>query len=906
MKPTRCIVCTAACVAAVALLVATSALAQTSFAVSGRYTAQRKPRVTVVEFENTNAQAQQAKYGASVQAMLVTFLKRKSQFVVVERQKLGDVIAEWQRNQRGQTNLLPEDPTARELLEKLDAIVLGNVTLLDITAEANVTRKGDPDKGREIIRGQKIEIDAKLLSRSDGRIIAAAQRSGPVSCLRSIVERLGIALEQEFLRPYYGRLKINLTDPEYVRILLTPILLDTALDEEKPPAERSATVIIGGDRDVVEPWTTDPTSYTIENLLSGWYSMRLERPGYEGLGTENARWEARDTFGDIQVIDRVESIPLPRVARELSRFVVHVDPLAIDVIDGDSLAFSFRKKGGSLAPRTKRQYLDDDYSQKPQRVILIGGDGLEINTYEPPHEYSEDETCDLFEEKSPRPADYGKTYITSGEPFAFDIFKGGGLIFDDYRGEVLPVGQYQMTLWEPNYQLLTTDVTVRDRDHEKTTRSALIRNTQALTLATTGAKPQNRVTLQGKATNHRLELPLNFEGAKVHNGLPVDVYSASTDLAGLGGWQMSVELLPQNPSPPIYDADSKDNPPLKSSSEANVEDSLSPHLKVKTRLCMGGRLAALSAVPDPVVENVYIDRTFTDLLDALLRRRESEEQGGKGNRFREALNVTERLLQQQMASGTPQGPGQPESRPPGTVQPDISQPVPPSGPASPQEQGEKATSPEPKTEPLPRDPEALRVLFAQRLEDIDLLVLDDRDMARLRQLPEVAALVKHFVDTGGALFAFVSDDGDYTKVVGAPLVVAAKGKQTNRFEISAGEIPALHLQLRQKKVQVKSKRALPELENVGRSGSWRVVAYTKGHKDPRIVERASRDQGGYVILWGDDPESFRGRKGATVPDVEAVRTRIEGRVLSWARYLMFRRYDKTGGERQRVEKTLFP
>jgi curli biogenesis system outer membrane secretion channel CsgG len=878
MKQTRCIVCTPACVVAVALLVATTmattALAQTSFAVSGRYTAQRKPRVTVVEFENTNAQAQQAKYGASVQAMLVTFLKRKSQFVVVERQKLGDVIAEWQRNQHGQTNLLPEDPTARELLEKLDAIILGNVTLLDITAEANVTRKGDPGT----IRGQKIEIDAKLLSRSDGRIIAAAQRSGPVSCLRSIVERLGISLEQEFLRPYYGKLKINLTDPEYVRILLTPILLDTALDEEKPPAERSATVIIGGDRDLVEPWTTDPTSYTVENLLSGWYSMRLERPGYEGLGTENARWEARDTFGDIQVFDRVESVPLPRVPPALSRFVVHVDPLAVDVIDGDSLAFSFRKKGGSLAPRTKRQYLDDDYSQKPQRVILIGGVGLEINTYEPPHEYSEDETCDLFEEKAPKPADYGKTYIASGETFAFDTFKGGGLIFDDYKGEVLPVGQYQMALWEPNYQLLTTDVTVRDRDHDKTTRSALIRNTQALALATTGAKPQNKVILQGKATNHRLELPLNFESDKVHNGLPVDVYSASTDLLGFGGWQESIELLAKTPSPPIYDADSKANPPLKNSSEASPESSLTPSLKVKTRLCMGGRLTALGEVPDPVVENVYIDRTLSDVLDTLLRRHEDDEQSGKSGHFREALNATEHVVAQMIVPA-------PHAPPIGVV------------PTSP---------PERKSEPLSKDKDALRSVLAQHLEDIDLLVLDDKDMARLRQAPEVAALVKHFVDSGGALFAFVSDDGDYTKIVGAPLVVKAKKKQTNRFEVTDGEIPALRLQPRAKKVQVKSKRALPELENVGRSGSWRVVAYTKGHKDPRIVERSNRDQGGYVILWGDDPESFRGRKGGTVPDVEAVRAKIEGHVLSWARYLMFRRYDKTGEERQRVEQTLFP
>src|SRR4051812_28415186 len=99
------------------LSVAVEAQAEPSFSVNGRYTAQRKPRITVYDFQDTNTEAQSMRYGSSVQAMLVTFLKRKSQFVVVERQKLGDVLAEWQRNQKGMTNLQTADPNARELLE---------------------------------------------------------------------------------------------------------------------------------------------------------------------------------------------------------------------------------------------------------------------------------------------------------------------------------------------------------------------------------------------------------------------------------------------------------------------------------------------------------------------------------------------------------------------------------------------------------------------------------------------------------------------------------------------------------------------------------------------------------------------------------------------------------------------
>jgi curli production assembly/transport component CsgG len=902
---------------------------ETSFAVSGRYTAQRKPRVTVLEFENTNSQAQAARYGASVQAMLVTFLKRKSQFVVVERQKLGDVLEEWKRNQKGLTNMQPTDPTAKELLEKLDAIILGNVTLLDVEAKASVTRRAGPNKSedteeatqtaspqpqssiqegskpvapeRDEVHGQKIEIDAKLLSRADGRIIAAAQRSGPVSCLRSIVERLGIALEQEFLRPYYGRLKINLAEPEYARVFLTPILLDTALDEEKPPAERSATVIMGGDRDVVETWTTDPTSYTIENLLSGWYSMRLERPGYEGLETEPSRWEARDVGGEVKVYDRMTGAALPSVEPDLRRFVVRVDPLKVDVIDGDARGFKFRKKGGSLEPRVKRQYRDEDFSQKPQRVILIGKKKLEINTYEAPHEYAEDETCDLFEERPAKPADYGRTYVAAGEEFDFTKFKGGELIFDNYQGETLPIGQFQMTLWEPDYQILTTDVNVRDRDERKTTRSVLVRNTQQLILETTGAQPARKLTLTGMDTGHRVQFPLDFEGGKVQNGLPVDVYAASTDVPGLTGWRRSVEVLKKD-GPPIYDPQSKEKPPLKSSVEGSSE-ARPPFLRVKTRLTIGGRLEALAKPLDPLADNVYVDRMIREVLDILLHRKEEEERHGSL-----LVEVAKALV---VPGSRPPAPAAPPTSP---VVQDARAAEPAGQPQSPKPEAKPGKTPdasegkeaeELKPRPLPRDPEALRSLLAERLADLDLLVLDDRDMKRLRRSPEVATVVKRYLDAGGALFAFATDEGDYTGIVGAALRLEVKDKDTNRFEIATGEIPGLRLELREKKVKVKSKRALPELKDFA-GGDWHVVAYTKGHKEPRIVERGNREQGGYVAVWCDDPESFRGSFGGTVPDVEAVRSKVEEHIMNRVHELVQRRFGTAPEPPRRVGATSFP
>lgn len=871
---------------------------ETSFEVSGRFTAQRRPRVTVLDFEDTNTEAQQARYGSSVEAMLVTFLKRKSQFVVIERQKLGTLLEEKKRIQTGKVEVDPGDTEALALLEKLDAYILGSVTVLDIPTDQK-TPPGSEEADGKTIQGPRIEVDAKLLSRFDGRIIAAAQRSGPVACLRSIVERLGIALEQEFLRPYYGKLKINLTEPENVRVFLTPILLDSALDEEKPPVERSATVTIGSDFDKVEPWTTDPTSYTIENLLSGWYSMRLERPGYEGMGTENARWEARSSWGETEVWDRVDNRRYESADPVLRRFVVRVDPLTTETIEGDSRKFVFRKKGGSLAARVRRQYLDTDFSRVPQRAILMGGMELDLNQIERPKEYADDERCDLFDEQTPVLSNNGRTYVSSGQAFDFDNFTGGELIIEDYKGEVVPVGTYLMAFWEPYYHLEKSKITVRDQDRDKITRTSLVRETLPMNLEATGPRPANRTILEGRDTRHRIELPLDFSGRKEQPGLPVDVFTASTNIAGLEAWRQSVELLPQAVSPPVYDTLSPANEPdlIPRPSEAAAEEEqappLEPDLTVKTRLGLAGRLELFSQAPDPLAADVFIDEDLLKILNLLLygeEERPEEERGGFLKVAAEIGRSTVTILAETPASSPPPGFG----------------PVLPQAVAVPQAAGDVAPQEETVPPPprLPRDPDELRKLLARHLEVIDLLVLDPKDMAQLRRSLEVAAIVERYVEAGGTLFAFVSEAGDYGEVVGAPLVIEAVSKPTDRFELAAGEVAGLLPQFDKKKMDVKSKRALPEFSKHMPGASWRVLAFTRGRQDPRILERGRQDEGGCVVLWLDDPDSFRGRLGGTVPKVEETRARLEERVLEWARYLMYRRYDKTGEQRRRAEEAL--
>jgi hypothetical protein len=724
---------------AVFLLLASTGVAhaqEVGVEANARYTAQRRPRVAVLEFGDTNAEASSARYGPSVEAMLATFFKRNSQLAAVERQKLGGLYQEKQRVQKGLVNIPLDDKAARELLEEIDAFIIGDVTLL---------------------AGSRIEIDAKLFSGFDGRIVAAAQRSGPVACLRSVVERLGAALEQDFLLPYHGGLKVHLKDPENVRIFLAPTPPAGSSDEERPQSERSSTVTIGSEYDIVEPWMTNPTTYTIEGLLSGWYSMRLERPGYEDLKIE-----------------------------------VHVDPLKTGLIDGEALNLVFRKKGGSLAFQVKRQYLDADFSKAPQRVILVGS-GLDLNART--KELDEDRQCGLQKEQPRSLPDHGRTYVLSGQSFDFEGFKGGELIIEDYKGETVPVGQYKLALWEPYYQVKKSDATVSDRDLGKVTRSLLTRETLPLKLDVTGARPGSRVTLKGRDTRYPLELPLDFTETKEQRA-PADTYRVSTNISGLEGWKQALVLLPESTAPPRYYTRS---PAYGLEiTRAPEADKKPARLTIKTRLALAGRLGVLSRPPDPSSADLFIDGEVGKILDLLLY----------GNEQR----------------------------------PDLYQ------------------------------------LLTRHLEVIDLLLLNPRDMARLQQSPEAAALVQDYVKKGGALFAFASEPGDYTAITGAPLVIETPSK-------------------------VPTKRPLSKLSKLS-PVSWRMIAFTEGRGAPRALESGEKESGGYVALWLADPVSFRDRSGRVVPKVQELRGKVEDRILKWARYLMYRRYDKSGKLRRRAEEEL--
>ena len=611
-----------------------------------------------------------------------------------------------------------------------------------------------------------------------------------------------------------------------------------------------------------------------------------------------ARWEVRSFFGAEPVIyDKKTGLPLDKTDPEAKRFVVHVDPLRTEPVNGDpeGLNFVLRKLSGSLQPFVKRQYLDKDFVKVPQRAVLLGGPKIDLNRIDKPEQYSDDPRCGYFDDQDPHTSDFGRTYVAAGETFDFDKFKGGELIIEDYKGETVPTGTYQMAFWEPNYERHDVEVAVRDRDQAKPAQTTLVRETLPLDLEATGPRPANRGILEGRETHHRIEFPLDFKNPKQQAGLPVDVYVASTNVSGLDGWQHGFDLFPPTELAPIFDtASEKDKLKLIPAADEHPTLPPPPVVRVKTRLGLAGRLSVFSRPPDPLAADVFIDDDLLTILNLLLygqEERSEEERYERRSIFKRASktaqDVGSSMVKTQAQTVLPPPPPTAQS----AMDRLLSQyQVQPGKPKPPIEEARKA--PEPPRIPHERD--ALRKLLAQHLEVIDLLVLDPRDMAQLRRSREVSAIIDRYVRAGGALFAFVTETGEYRDVVGAPLNVS-EGRKTKRFGVSAGDVRNA-VPTFKKKVKVKSRRVLPEIENEPPDHSWRVIAFTQGRKDPRLIERGKKAEGGYVALWLDDPASYYGPFGGTVTEVEETRGKIEDRVLDWARSLMKRRFDKTAEE----------
>lgn len=844
------------------------------------YTAQHKPRITVMDFTDTNSVADQARYGPSVSAMLVTFLKQKSQFVVVERQDIRELLSEWKREQEGDTDLLSTEDRA-QLLKRIDVILQGKVTVLAGGGS-----------------GHKIEIDAKLLSVEDGRIVTAAKMHGPQYCLRQIVERLGAALEHDFLRPFFGSLAITLDRPENARLYLTPILREDAPDEEKPPVEHQATLYPHQDwdregRDVVENWITNPTSYTIENLLSGWYLLRVGRPGYEDLGVGNLEFRAAEAGERPWIEVRERNAPNWQRLDHLSDrpwrpFVVQVPRLdsdertiarRLEMTLGSLVTVAFDEdgaplRGGRVLLRSLDLDINRDDPENPDRDVSVYSadsppskpedsgtvSGSLQQPSPPPHQpvpttpsvHEQEEgletridrgtqaptaECDLVGERDEPWIDYPGRVVKPGDPFEATSFRGGHLAFEDYKGERVPTGIYEVVVWSPGFLLERRTLRIEqseEGDSPSVPRS--IRLTRRKRTVNVLGQAEQPVRVVGETTGLDRWLRFDAETRNREVQLPVDRYRVTADLGSFGTWVSTLNLLPAYQIPPRLEQvfHHPDNP------AAWTDQELPPvELKIKDGLWTGGR----NLLP---LADAFHDPRVATLLDKTL------EGSSAGRELRLMQGGDDSL-------------------------------------------------------------EKLRI----RLQNIDLLLLNEDDLRRLKDRPEVSTVIRQYVGSGHALLAFANEVGSYDSVLGAPLTIS-KRKRSRKLRLHPGDVSSFSIQ---ENLRLVRRRPSPRFQRKKeRLPGWRVLAYEKKGKRPRLLERDGACCGGYVMVWLEDSKIHgrstasaeekvtyaRGAKkvkklsekqirrlarrlAATDNALDLLIAQIGDRALDWASYLMHRR-----------------
>ncbi|MCH8021320.1 PEGA domain-containing protein [candidate division KSB1 bacterium] len=202
----------------------------------------KKPHIAILPFTNANAQAKEAEFGRTVSSMLATALRNQTNFIVLERNELHQVLTEQVLQESGLTK---EQTQELAKIYNVEVILTGDISLINNT----------------------LHIDARLVEIKSSEIVVALYGTcHDLNQIRTVVEDLANQLEGTYLRQWMGNLSIT-SEPAGAEIYL----------ENK---------FIG--------FTEGKKPLLVNNLLEGAYHLKLIRGGYE------------DWQGDIAVQSKME------------------------------------------------------------------------------------------------------------------------------------------------------------------------------------------------------------------------------------------------------------------------------------------------------------------------------------------------------------------------------------------------------------------------------------------------------------------------------------------------------------------------------------------------------------------------------------------------------------------------
>lgn len=144
----------------------------------------RTPTIAILPFGESNQDAQERGYGKVVASMLGTHLRNETNFVVLERSRLVQVLNEQQYMQSGLTT---EDRAKLKQLFSVEVLLTGEASSV----------------------GSQIQIDTRLISVNTGEVLVAeyAQVSQAAD-LRMAISRLAKTIENKYLRQWMGDLQV--------------------------------------------------------------------------------------------------------------------------------------------------------------------------------------------------------------------------------------------------------------------------------------------------------------------------------------------------------------------------------------------------------------------------------------------------------------------------------------------------------------------------------------------------------------------------------------------------------------------------------------------------------------------------------------------------------------------------
>jgi TolB-like protein len=217
-----------------------------------RYIFRGKPNIAVLPFYDANAQAKEVEFGRTVSAMLATALRSNTNFIVLERGELNQILTE---QVVGISGITREMSQSLNEIYNVEVLLSGDVSLINTT----------------------LHIDARLIETGSSKIVVALYSTCQnLTNIREVVVNLAKELEQTYLRQWMGSISIN-SEPAGAEVYLDGNYLGM---------------------------TTAESPHTINDLLEGSYALKFIRGGYYD-------WE-----GEISVLAKMErSVKVSLIAK---------------------------------------------------------------------------------------------------------------------------------------------------------------------------------------------------------------------------------------------------------------------------------------------------------------------------------------------------------------------------------------------------------------------------------------------------------------------------------------------------------------------------------------------------------------------------------------------------------------